>query len=287
VMVRIEHLPPTGRMKESPVDRAAGVAVVRDVTRQRELLEMKSDFVANVSHELRTPLASIQAYIEMLLDGEACDENTRDGFYRVIRDEADRLSRLIGNILHLSRIESGITRVQRQVVPLAPMLQDVIEIMRPQARAKGIQLRNPAKPISVRVLADPDLIHQVMVNLLSNAIKYTPANTPSRRACVSVSVDVDEAGRMALVSVSDTGQGIPPADLPHLFEKFYRVPEHKKIAPGSGLGLNLVKQVVQVVHGGTVTVVSEPQQGSTFTFSLPIAEEQAVDPELPERDTLG
>lgn len=248
-------------------ETAGVVAILRDITKEKEIAEMKSDFVSNVSHELRTPLSSIKAYVEMLVDGEAHDEETRAEFYNIIQGEANRLGRLIDNILNISRIESGVVKVQREHVSLPGVLKDVIDVLLPQARAKQIELVEVPTPIFFQVFADKDMIYQAVLNLISNSIKYTPGGGK-----VSVSILVNEHNRTVNIAVADNGVGIPPADLPHLFEKFYRVADHKKMAKGTGLGLNLVKHIIETVHGGKVSVTSEVGKGSTFTFSLPMAE---------------
>lgn len=248
-------------------DALGVVTVIRDVTREREIAEMKSDFVSSVSHELRTPLSSIKAYVEMLVDGEAHDEQTRAEFYNIIQSETNRLSRLIDNILNISRIESGVVRVQREQVSLPSLIREAIDVMLPQARARNIELKDVSAPVFFQVFADKDMVYQATLNLLGNAIKYTP-----KGGRVTTSIVVDEAARVVRVSVQDTGVGIPPEDVPHLFEKFYRVHQHKKLAQGTGLGLNLVKQIIETVHGGTMTVASEPGKGSSFTYSLPLAD---------------
>ncbi len=243
------------------------VTILRDVTHEREVAEMKSDFVSSVSHELRTPLSSIKAYLEMLIDGEAQDETTRLEFYNIIQAEATRLSRLIDNILNLSRIESGVVKVQREQVNLPALIREAMDVIAPQARAKQVKLEDVPTPLFFQVFADRDMILQVLLNLMSNAVKYTQAGGK-----VTVSVHVDDHSRLVHVSVADTGVGIPPEAIPHLFQKFYRVAEHKKMAKGTGLGLNLVKQIVETVHGGKVSVTSEAGKGSTFTFGLPMAD---------------
>lgn len=248
-------------------DSVGVVTVIRDVTREKEIADMKSDIVSSVSHELRTPLSSIKAYVEMLVDGEAHDDQTRAEFYNIIQGETNRLSRLIDNILNISRIESGVVRVQREQVSLPSLLREAIDVMLPQARARSIELKDISAPVYFQIFADKDMIYQATLNLLGNAIKYTPAGGK-----VTISVEVDEPARLVHVAVADTGVGIPAEDLPHLFEKFYRVDRHKRIAQGTGLGLNLVKQIIENVHGGKVSVVSEPGVGSTFTFSLPLAD---------------
>ena len=245
---------------------AAGVvAIMRDVTREKEIAEMKSDFVSNVSHELRTPLSSIKAYMEMLIDGEAQDDETRADFYNIIQGEANRLDRLIDNILNINRIESGVVKVQRTQISLPAVIKEVIDVMLPQAHAKEIKLVEMPSPVFFQVYADKDMIYQAVLNLISNAIKYTPNGGE-----VTVGVDLDEQRHSVTIIVRDTGVGIPEEALPHLFDKFFRVQNHKKIAKGTGLGLNLVKHIVETVHGGRVWVESEVDKGSTFRCSLPL-----------------
>lgn len=256
-----------GQEKHHGCEAAGVVTILRDVTREKEIAEMKSDFVSAVSHELRTPLSSIKAYMEMLVDGEAHDERTRGEFYNIIQAETNRLQRLIDNILNISRIESGVVKVQRENISLPGLIKEAIDVMQPQARAKSIMLVETHTPLFFQVFADKDMIYQAVMNLLGNAVKYT---SPGGK--VSVTLAVDESRRQVTVSVSDTGMGIPGDDLPHLFGKFYRVSEHKKVAKGTGLGLNLVKHIVETVHGGKVSVISELGKGSTFTFSLPLAD---------------
>jgi len=241
------------------------VTILHDVTRERAISEMKSDFVSGVSHELRTPLSSIKAYVEMLVDGEANDEQTRSEFYHIIQSETNRLSRLIDNILNISRIESGITKIQREAVALPELIAEAVGVLQPQARAKDIQLTERSSGRFCSVYADRDMIYQTLLNLIGNGIKYTPQG-----GCVTVDTVVDDVNRQVAIAVSDTGVGIPEEDLPFLFDKFYRVADHKKIAKGTGLGLSLVKQIVEVVHQGRIEIESEVGKGSTFRIVLPL-----------------
>lgn len=246
---------------------AGVVTILHDVTKEKEISEMKSDFVSSVSHELRTPLSSIKAYVEMLVDGEARDEETRTEFYNIIQSESNRLSRLIDNILNISRIESGMVKIQRENISLPTVIKEVVDVMQPQARAKDITLTVQDTPLYYQVYADKDMIYQALLNLTGNAIKYTPQG-----GTVGMDTVVDDHSRTVRVNVSDSGVGIPADAIPHLFEKFYRVNDHKKIAKGTGLGLNLVKHIVETVHGGSVAVTSEVGKGSTFSISLPISD---------------
>jgi len=241
------------------------VAVLHDITREKEIARMKTDFVSNVSHELKTPLASIKAYIEMLIDGEAEDEQTKRDFYEIISGETDRLHRLIENILNISRIESGVVKVVREPISLTGVVKRVLDVAVPQARLKDIELEERLAPVFYQVEADEDMIYQAAMNLVSNAIKYTPNGGK-----IVVEVSIDEKRGVAVCSVADSGAGIPEADLPHIFEKFYRVNANKKLAKGTGLGLTLVKHIVESVHNGELSVTSEEGQGSTFSFELPV-----------------
>ncbi|HVS71503.1 MAG TPA: ATP-binding protein [Phycisphaerae bacterium] len=248
-------------------DQFAGVvAMLHDRTREDEISKMKTDFVSHVSHELRTPLSSIKAYAELLVDGEATDDKTRSEFYHIIQAEADRLSRLIDNILNISRIESGMTRVHKKPVALNGLLKQVLEVAMPSARDKQITMVDQVSPVFFSVDADRDMIYQAALNLVSNAIKYTPTG-----GTVRVTLAADDVTNELTVLVTDTGVGIPPDAMKHLFEKFFRVEQNKNMAKGSGLGLNLTRQIIEAIHKGRMIVQSEVGKGSTFGFALPIA----------------
>jgi two-component system phosphate regulon sensor histidine kinase PhoR len=246
---------------------AGVVAVLHDMTKEKEVARMKSDFVSHVSHELRTPLASIKAYVEMLIDGEAEDEKTQREFYDVIQGEANRLSRLIDNILNISRIESGLVKINKQPLSVVVIIKEAMEVIAPQAKAKNITLHESLDPAFYQTPADRDMLYQAVMNLLGNAIKYTKEG-----GSVTVSTGMDAATRKVVVRVTDTGVGIPAKDLPFVFDKFYRVEENNRIAKGTGLGLSLVKHIIETVHRGQVFVESKVGQGSTFGFSLPLSE---------------
>ncbi|HZL36540.1 MAG TPA: ATP-binding protein, partial [Tepidisphaeraceae bacterium] len=246
---------------------AGVIAVLHDVTREREVSEMKNDFVSMVSHELRTPLASIHAYVEMLIDREADDEKTRGEFYEVIQNEANRLSRLIDNILNISRIESGLVRVNKQPLSLTVVLKDAMEVIAPQARQKQISISEDLTPVLYQTMADRDMLYQAALNLLSNAVKYTQPG-----GSIAVSVAPDNDGKKILVRICDTGVGIPPKDLPFVFDKFFRAESNSRMATGSGLGLSLVKHIVEIVHQGRMLVESQLGKGSCFGFELELCE---------------
>jgi two-component system phosphate regulon sensor histidine kinase PhoR len=247
------------------------VTILRDVTHEREIAQMKSDFVSKVSHELRTPLSSINAYVELLLDGEATDEDARQEFYQIIKNEADRLNRLIDNMLNISRIEAGIIKIERTEVDFADVAQAAIDVIQPQAKQKDISLTLMKSPLACTAIADADMLKQIMLNLMSNAVKYTPEG-----GRVTVTVENDDATGSVMVTVADTGLGIPPDDLPKVFDKFYRIENYKRVAKGTGLGLALCKHIVETVHGGQISVTSELGMGSKFTFTIPYDVDSAV-----------
>jgi two-component system phosphate regulon sensor histidine kinase PhoR len=247
-------------------DEIAGVvAVMHDMTREREIAKMKSEFVSNVSHELKTPLSSIKAYIEMLMDGEVDEPETCKEFYEIIASETDRLHRLIENILNISQIESGVVKVVREPMSLTGVVKQAVDVAMPQARLKHQRIEADLPPMYYQVEADHDMIYQAVLNLVSNAVKYTPEN-----GAIKVNLSVDERRNVAICEVADTGVGIPEEALPNIFEKFYRVGKNSELAKGTGLGLTLVKHIVESVHHGQVSVQSEEGKGSRFSFELPL-----------------
>ncbi|MCC6579210.1 MAG: PAS domain-containing sensor histidine kinase, partial [Phycisphaeraceae bacterium] len=222
---------------------------------------------SNVSHELRTPLASIKAYVEMLIDGEAADDKTRVEFYEVIQNESNRLGRLIDNILNISRIESGLVKINKQPQSLTLLMKEALEVIAPQAAQKGITLVEKLAPMMHQTLADRDMLYQAVLNLLSNAVKYTPGG-----GTVTVRIDTDETAGTIAARIADTGVGIPPKDLPFVFDKFYRAEANNRFAKGTGLGLSLVKHIIESVHQGRIFVQSAPGAGSTFGFDLQLCD---------------
>ncbi|MHC4535531.1 MAG: ATP-binding protein [Planctomycetota bacterium] len=247
------------------------VGVLHDITREKQIQQMKNDFVSHVSHELKTPLASITAFTEMLADGEANDEKTRKEFYSVIQNQAQRLNRLIEDILNSSRIESGLIKINKETASLTMLIEEQLKMIKGYAEEKEVEIIGQKPIIYDQVDVDKDMIQEVIVNLLSNAVKYTPSG-----GSVKIETEVDENAALVRVSVTDTGVGIPEDDIEHVFDKFYRVGANKKQAEGTGLGLNLVKQIIEKVHDGRVFVMSKVGVGSTFGFELPLATKQAV-----------
>jgi two-component system phosphate regulon sensor histidine kinase PhoR len=245
-------------------DPGATVAVLRDIGEHKALQKRNAEFVSSVSHEMKTPLAGIKAYVELLADGDAEDERTREEFLEVINGQADRLQRLVENLLNLARIEAGVVKVSKQSGSLNEILEEAERVVRPSAESKQIELVSELSPMYLGVLADRDMMLQAAINLLSNAIKYTH----SGGRVTLRSRQVDEQVRF---EVADTGVGLSPEDCHRVFEKFYRVSKDKNMAAGTGLGLPLAKHIVEDVHGGHLTVESVLGEGSTFIVTLPSA----------------
>lgn len=248
-------------LRDSEMEGA--VLVFHDISELKRLERIRQDFVANVSHELRTPLSSIKGYAETLLEGALEDKNNARDFVGIIHRDSERLSKLIDDILDLSKIESGKMRMSFGPVDLGEVARRTLSILENQAKAKNIsiQLNMPEGLPFVR--ADETRLIQVLMNLTDNAIKYTPEGG-------RVAIVVSAEGGFVRVDVTDTGIGIPEKDLPRIFERFYRVDKARsREMGGTGLGLSIVKHIVSA-HDGQVWVASNPGQGSTFSFTTPI-----------------
>jgi signal transduction histidine kinase len=235
-----------------------------DVTELRHQEQLRRDLLANIAHDLATPLTAIQGYSEALADGVIADEEARQETAQLIGREVQRLRRLVGDVQQMTSLDSGRARLELAPLDMPGLADETLAVIRPECEQAGITLRNEIDPQTAPVMADSDRITQVLLNLLDNARRHTPAG-----GCITISAQ--PMGKMLRVCVSDTGTGIDAADLPYIFERFYRVDRARTAsAGGSGLGLSIVKAII-TAHGGTVSAESSAAQGTRIYFSLPLA----------------
>ena len=239
------------------------VAVFHDISDLKKAENMRRDFVANVSHELRTPVTIIKGYAETLLDGTLeSDPISAIRFVKIISNHSERLTNLINDILTLSSLETKDAILELNPLDVSSTVAKACMLLQGRAAQKNIAILNETAGGGLpRVMADQGRLEQVVVNLLENSIKYTPDGG-------TVRIFTEDAGESVKVSVADTGIGIPFKDLPRIFERFYRVDEARtREQGGTGLGLAIVKHIIQL-HGGVVSVTSEPGKGSQFSFTI-------------------
>jgi PAS domain S-box-containing protein len=244
------------------------VMVLRDVSSEREIDRMKTDFISSVTHELRTPLTAIKAYITTILRDHDMTEQTKHEFLTVIDEESDLLKNLIEAILEVSRIESGTVKFSREPVDITAVIEQVLSAVRQLADTKGIQLKVDIADSLGVLQGDEGKIQSMVMNLVGNAIKFTLENG-------RVTISARRAGCELVINVSDTGLGIPKEALPKIFDRFYRVHRPGKQIKGTGLGLAIVKEIVNM-HGGRIEVESELDKGSSFTVFLPLNTQTAL-----------
>jgi two-component system phosphate regulon sensor histidine kinase PhoR len=268
--VRMEHTillsDATFEIRISPVfegaDFLGAVAVFHDVTRLKELEKSRSEFVANVSHELKTPLTSILGFIETLKEGAIDDADNRMKFLGIIQDHSMKLHRLIEDLLVLSRIESGSRAFEVRVVNLGALLDETLGLFAQALRAKGVSVERQFEAEPFLFKADPQAMEDVLSNLVDNAIKYNEAGG-------KITVKASRHDGAVRIEVRDTGIGIPEAELPRVFERFYRVDKSRsRESGGSGLGLSIVKHLVER-HGGRVEALRLAPKGTAFVVTLP------------------
>ncbi|MBI6547067.1 MAG: hypothetical protein HY692_09750 [Cyanobacteria bacterium NC_groundwater_1444_Ag_S-0.65um_54_12] len=239
----------------------AVLLVVQNWTVIHHLAQMQQEFVANVSHELRTPLTSIRMAAESLQLGAMSNEKLRTKFASNIQREAERLSRLVNELLVVANLH-GQPTLHLGDFTLLDLAQEVISTLEPHAELNHVQLKLSVPPELPPFRGDRDRIQQVLINLVDNAIKFTPASGAVTLKLAQQAVDI-------VIEVSDTGIGIPEIDRPRIFDRFYRVDKSRsRVTGGVGLGLSIVKDII-VAHGGTIAVTSELNVGTTFTIRLP------------------
>jgi two-component system phosphate regulon sensor histidine kinase PhoR len=250
-------------------DFAGILIVLHDITAVRRLERIRSEFVANVSHELKTPVASVKGFAETLLAGALKDEETAKSFLQIIYDESERLNRLIGDILDLSKIESKRVPLQLSPVHLNSFMDHTLQMLAPEAQKKNIDLKLLVEE-DLYMEADEDRLRQIMINLLSNGISYTPEGGKVSVTVQAMNVVNGEDPETIRFVIADTGIGIPRKDLPRIFERFYRVDKARsRSSGGTGLGLSIVKHLVEL-HKGHISVESEVGAGSRFILDLPV-----------------
>jgi len=243
------------------------VCVLHDVTEQQKIDNDRKQFVSNVSHELRTPLTSLRSYIEALSDGAWKDPEVAPGFLKVTQEETDRMIRMINELLSLSRMDSGTTRVDMELVNINEMFNYVLNrfdmiLKKDDNPAKYYTIKREFTKRDLWVEIDTDKFTQVLDNIMNNAIKYSPDGGV-------ITCRLLETHNQVIISINDQGLGIPRADLNHVFDRFFRVDKARSRAQGgTGLGLAISKEVVQML-GGRIWVDSVEGQGSTFYISLP------------------
>lgn len=257
------------------------VATLHDVTAEREVGQMKNEFVSTVSHELRTPLTSIKGYVDLILDGEAGEINEiQREFLSIVKENADRLVDLINDMLDISRIESGRIHLKIQPISVLDLALDVAGTFAAVAERSGHKIVVKVPDDLPRVAGDRDRVGQVLTNFVSNAIKYSPSGG-------TVTIRAKQDGDMVQVSITDQGIGIDKEDQKKLFTKFYRVDSSlTREIGGTGLGLSICKSIIELL-GGQVGVRSKPGKGSTFYFTLPVAPKDLVRMPGLEASALG
>lgn len=239
------------------------IGILRDQTRTKELEKSRQEFVANVSHELKTPLTSIRGYTETLLSGALNKSETAERFVKKIHHHAKTLQRLIEELLDLSQLEAGRLKVELQKLSINNLIENCLEEFEEEFQKKDISLVFE-KSGDLKILGEASFIQQILFNLLQNSLNYTSEGG-------QVKITVNPKDKLAQVQVSDTGIGISPEDLPHVFERFWRADKARsRESGGTGLGLAIVKHLTQSMEG-KVEVQSETGKGSTFMVSLPLA----------------
>lgn len=250
---------------------SVGIAItIQDITYLRQIDRLKSEFINTISHDLRSPLTAVLGYTE-LLERVGTLNNAQREFIQRIQASIQNITSLVNDLLDLGRIEAGVD-TQKELLPLDSLVQLAVESIESQASEKGqrVHVTLPADGQAVEMRGDPIRLRQMIDNLLNNAVKYTPEGG-------EITVELERQNGQVILRVSDTGPGIPPADQPHIFEKFYRATNVPKGVGGSGLGLAIVKSIVES-HHGRIWVESVLGKGSTFVVVLPTYQEEKPSP---------
>ncbi len=246
---------------ENVGEPSATLLILQDLTRIRRLETVRRDFISNISHELRTPLTSLKALVETLQDGALDDPPAARHFLTRMEEEVDALAQMVEELLELSRIESGQVPLRLRPTPVENIVRPPVERLRLQAERKGLHLTTDIPPTLPLVLADAQRMQRVIGNLVHNAIKFTPQG--------SVGVEARLQGEEVIITVRDTGIGIPAELLPRIFERFYKA-DRARSGGGTGLGLAIAKHLV-LAHKGRIWAESRQGEGSAFHVALPVA----------------
>ncbi len=241
------------------------VMIMHDITRQAELEKMKNEFISNVSHELRTPITSIKSYVDTLVThGEKLEADTYREFLQIIDSEADRLMSLVNEVLELSKLEEGDRELEMVPQDIRQAVEYTIRAVHLMAKERNVDISFVSDNAVPVVQMNRESVERVVINLVSNALKYTPTGGK-----IELSVRHNKNTQEVEVAVKDNGIGIPEECLPHIFDRFFRVEKKVHTIKGTGLGLTIVKRIVEM-HNGRITCESQIGQGSTFTIFLPV-----------------
>ncbi len=244
------------------------ISVIQDITEHKKLEEMQKEFVANVSHELRTPLTTIKSYAETLLDGAVDEKEIAVSFLEVINHEADRMTALVQDLLELSRLDNKQTKFKMQNISLSHIVEGSIDKYQIHAKKKNQNMIYEGTASDYKIVGDAGRIEQVIKNIISNAVKYSYEEA-------DIIIEVTENSRFIVVTIQDTGMGIPEDDLARIFDRFYRVDKARSRAMGgTGLGLAIAKEIMEY-HGGHIKVSSEVGVGTSFHLYFPHEKKEA------------
>ncbi|WP_129596309.1 ATP-binding protein [Anaerophilus nitritogenes] len=251
--------------KDEKGENTGIVMVIQDITERQKLDNMRKEFVANVSHELKTPLTSIKSYTETLLDGALDQKDVAEYFLNVVKSEADRMDRLVRDLLQLSRLDYQRVNWNKKENNLVKIIENSILKISINAKNKDQNISFFPKNEEMKVFVDSDKIEQVILNILSNAIKYTPEKG-------EINISLDQENNQGILKICDNGIGIPKDDLPRLFERFYRVDKARsRELGGTGLGLSIAQQIIRA-HNGDIEIKSEEGKGTNVTIFIPLVE---------------
>lgn len=241
------------------------VAVIRDMTEERRVDKLRKDFIANVSHELRTPISMLQGYSEAIVDDVAETKEDKNDLAKIINEESLRMGRLVNELLDIARMEAGHIQLNVEKMDISSYMNRILKKFNGLAQERKISLHLNTKLKHVFIYADPDRMEQVFTNLIDNALRHTDEN-----GFVNVSAEI--SNQTLYVSIEDSGSGIPEEDVPFVFERFYKADKSRtrnKQKKGTGLGLAIAKNIIDA-HQGTISVKSKLNEGTTFTFSIPL-----------------